>query len=147
MAQGATHLRCSSGGEIKVAEGGKFKNQGNLHTTGAAQSTELDPWGTYALDTSGVYIINPVRGSICTIHIHSTAKLLFKATSQTYNTRFPSSNMRVVRAWASTKDAQVFGPGFQIKGFSTVRAYIVGLAGWSSDANNTHLIVSATSTT
>ena len=137
MAQGATHLRCSSGGEILVAEGGKFKQQGNIHTTGVAQSTTLDPWGTYALDTSGVYEVNPVRGSICTIHLHTTAYIFFKGTTEVSAMRFPTSKMRCIKAAASSKDCMRWGPAFQIRGFSTGRAYVVGLGGSSNTAGST----------
>jgi hypothetical protein len=148
MAQGATHLRCSSGGEIAIAAGGKFRN---YHaTTGAKASTTLNPYGNYALDTSGVYIINPEVGSVCTVHVHSTAFLFFKATSGTYNSRFPTSKMRCLKVAASSKDSQRWGPAFQIKGFSSDRAYVAVLSGTSNSAGstiNTRLIVIETSST
>ena len=163
MTQGATHLRCSSGAEIKVAEGGtltignnatvsissgvNYTDKRKIITTGVAQSTTLDPWGTYVLDTSGVYEVNPTRGSLCTIHIHSTAKILFKGSSEVDAVRFPSSKRRVLKVWCTTALSLRNQPGFQIFGFTTHRAYIRVLAPVSSDLSNESLIAIGWSTT
>ena len=147
MAQGATHLRCSSGAEIKIADGGKLRNTGDVITTGVAQSTTLSAYGTYVLDTSGVYQINPEKGSLATIHIQSTAKVLFKATSGTHNTRFPSSKRRVVKVWCTSALTVKRQPAFQVFGFSTDRAYIRTLAIPSSDLSNESVLAFGFSTT
>lgn len=147
MAQGATHLRCSSGAEIHVAAGGKFVNKRVAVSTGVKNTSTLDPNGWYAIGTSGVYEINPTRGSLCTIFVHTTANAFFKGSSELDAVRFPTSCHRVIKAKGTTKDNKMNGPGFQIYGFSTHRAYIGGIAGFSSDAHDTKLIIGfATST-
>jgi len=147
MTQGATHLRCSSGAEIKIAAGGKFKNKGNTITTGVAQSTTLDPWGTYVLDTSGVYEVNPEKGSLCTIHFQSTAKVLIKGTSEVDAVRFPSSKRRVLKVWCTSSLTMRSQPGLQIFGFTTHRAYVRVLAMASSDLANESVLAIGWSTT
>ena len=154
MTQGATHLRCSSGaeimigagGELEIVAGGYLKDRLKACTTSAAASATLDAWGTYALDTSGVYIVQPERGSVCTLHIHSTAYLFFKASSAVDACRFPSSKMRCIKVACSTKDQARWGPAIQIRGMTTHRAYVVSLSG-SSNATKTNLIVIETSST
>jgi len=147
MTQGATHLRCSSGAEIKIADGGKLRNTGDPITTGVAQSTTLSAYGTYVLDTSGVYEVNPQKGSLCTIHFQSTAKVLIKGASEVDAVRFPSSKRRVLKVWCTSSLTVRSQPGLQIFGFSTHRAYVRVMAMASSDLANESLLAIGWSTT
>jgi len=145
--QSGSTLLVNPGGSISVSSGGYFKNKGPRATTATKNTSTLDPWGFHAINTSGVYEINPKRGSVCTIFMHTTANAFFKGSSALDPVRFPTSAMRVLKVKGTTKDQKRWGGAFQIIGLTSHRAYVGALSGFSSDAHDTKLIIAETSTT
>jgi hypothetical protein len=144
VAEGGT-LTIGNNATLTVSSGADFTNKRVGVSTGVKNTSTMDPDGFYAIGSSGVYYVNPVRGSVCRIWVHTTAYAFIRGSNT--DVRFPTSKMRCLKVACTTKDQKRWGAGFALYGFSTARAYVGGLAGFSSDAHDTHLIMIETSST
>lgn len=138
------------GARVYMTSGAIFQNAGVVQSTHTASQAILNANGAYILDCTGVFHLNPTRGSRCRIYIDSTKKRYIKGTSETDAVRFgmDSTKRRVLVLANTSALTKRMLPGVEIIGWSTHQAMVHYLATPSSDLSNESVLAvgAATST-
>ncbi len=143
----------SSGSVLELQPGAKFRNKGvTTSTAGLARHATLNPDGLNVIETSGVYLLNPYRGSHAVVVSYNTAAIFIKGDSdnvghvhfQGWLTSSKDTAAHVIKLQASSQLRKCMGSWADIYGISTFRAATRVVESGTGGANLSQRFASST---